>query len=49
MPVIGPLIGGVLGALIYDSMIGKAMLRAHESARQLTSQQGVDPEYNVKS
>lgn len=49
VPVIGPLIGGVLGALIYDSMIGKAMLRAHESARQLTSQQGVDPEYNVKS
>ena len=42
------LIGGVLGALIYDSLLGKALLRADESARQLTSQQGVDPEYNVR-
>lgn len=48
VPVIGPLIGGVLGALIYDSLIGKALLRADESARTLTRQQGVDPEYNVR-
>lgn len=48
VPVVGPLVGGVLGALIYDSLIGKALLRAHESARNLTDQQGVDPEYNVR-
>ena len=48
--VVPTLVGlsGVLGAVIYDAMIGKALLRADESARQLTNQQGVDPEYNIK-
>ncbi|MFC5848967.1 MIP/aquaporin family protein [Deinococcus petrolearius] len=48
VPVVGPLIGGVVGALIYDALIGRALNRADESARQLTDQQGVDPEFNLK-
>lgn len=45
VPVLGPIVGGVLGALIYDTFIGKPLLRAGEAH---TGIQGVDPEYNVK-
>ncbi|AFD26243.1 MIP/aquaporin family protein [Deinococcus gobiensis] len=48
VPVVGPLVGGVVGALIYDALIGRSLTRADESARQLTDQQGVDPEFNLK-
>lgn len=49
VPVIGPIIGGILGAVVYDFGIGKTLASVHESARNITNQQGVDPEYNVKN
>jgi glycerol uptake facilitator protein len=42
-PVIGPLVGGVLGALAYDLVIGRALVRAHRLANLRT--EGVDPAY----
>ncbi|MFC4638300.1 MIP/aquaporin family protein [Deinococcus hohokamensis] len=45
VPVIGPLVGGVLGALIYDTFIGKPLVRAGGGAHGV---QGADPAYNVE-
>ena len=32
-PVLGPLVGGILGAVAYDLMIGRALMRANELPR----------------
>lgn len=45
IPVIGPLVGGLLGALIYDTFIGKPLLRAGAAAHGV---QGADPAYNLE-
>ncbi|ACO47678.1 MIP/aquaporin family protein [Deinococcus deserti] len=45
IPVIGPLVGGLLGALIYDTFIGKPLLRAGATAHGV---QGADPAYNLE-
>ena len=42
-PVIGPLVGGVLGAVIYDALIGRALLRA-QAVRVPAS--GMDPTHS---
>ncbi|MBB5234059.1 MIP/aquaporin family protein [Deinococcus budaensis] len=44
VPVIGPLVGGVLGAFIYDFFIGRPLARAGEA---VVGEQGVDPAYNL--
>jgi hypothetical protein len=31
-PVIGPIVGGLLGAFAYDLFIGRALVQAHELA-----------------
>lgn len=45
-PVIGPLVGGVIGALIYDSFIGRTLMRAH-AVRVPAS--GMDPTHSEPS
>lgn len=45
VPVIGPLVGGVLGAFISDFFIGRPLARASEAAA--VREQGVDPAYNL--
>ncbi|MFC6617584.1 aquaporin [Deinococcus radiophilus] len=40
VPIIGPIVGSVLGALIYDYAIGKPLQRAHLASQQ--AQQGMD-------
>jgi glycerol uptake facilitator protein len=42
VPVVGPLVGGVAGALIYDAMIGKALLQAHALRGEV---HGMDPSH----
>lgn len=44
VPVIGPIVGGLVGAFIYDICIGKPLARAGEAH---VGTQGVDPEYNA--
>jgi glycerol uptake facilitator protein len=42
VPVIGPLIGGILGALIYDFFIGRSLQEAHALHGAV---QGMDPSH----
>jgi glycerol uptake facilitator protein len=42
VPVLGPLVGGVLGALIYDAVIGKALAQAHALHGEV---HGMDPSH----
>jgi glycerol uptake facilitator protein len=42
-PVLGPLIGGVVGAVAYDLFIGRALVKAHRLADLRT--EGMDPSY----
>lgn len=43
-PVIGPLVGGTVGALIYDTLIGRTLLRAHAV---LKPAEGMDPTHHA--
>ena len=43
VPIIGPIVGGLVGAFIYDFCIGRPLLRAGEAH---VGVQGVDPEFN---
>jgi glycerol uptake facilitator protein len=43
-PVIGPLVGGVLGAFAYDLLIGRALVKAHRLATEQRPE-GMDPSY----
>ncbi|EYB69495.1 MIP family channel protein [Deinococcus phoenicis] len=45
VPIIGPIVGGVLGAFIYDFIIGRPLARAGEA---VTGEQGVDPAFNLE-
>lgn len=45
VPVIGPIVGGLLGALIYDGLIGRALQRAHAVT---TPASGMDPSHVEK-
>jgi glycerol uptake facilitator protein len=42
-PVLGPMVGGMLGALAYDFFIGRALLRAHAVASPAS---GMDPTHH---
>jgi len=42
VPVIGPLVGGVVGAVIYDAFIGKALKQAHALHGEV---HGMDPSH----
>jgi glycerol uptake facilitator protein len=42
-PVLGPLVGGVLGALAYDFTVGRALIKAHR--RTALGAEGMDPSY----
>lgn len=46
VPVIGPLLGGVVGALVYDSLIGRALIRAHAVEAPAS---GMDPTHHESS
>ncbi|MCQ8278243.1 aquaporin family protein [Acetobacteraceae bacterium KSS8] len=41
-PVLGSLVGGVLGAVVYDFCIGRPLARAHEMRNRAS---GMDPDY----
>jgi len=43
-PVIGPLVGGVLGAVAYDLLIGRTLVKAHRLAAEQRPE-GMDPSY----
>lgn len=43
VPVIGPLVGGVLGAFIYDAFIGRALAQAQGERETV---HGMDPSYH---
>jgi glycerol uptake facilitator protein len=46
VPIVGPIVGGILGALAYDLCIGRALVQAHrlsENARQRSD--GMDASY----
>jgi glycerol uptake facilitator protein len=45
-PVVGPLVGGVIGALIYDFFIGRTLMRA-QAVRVPAS--GMDPTHSEPS
>jgi glycerol uptake facilitator protein len=44
-PVIGPIVGGVLGAFAYDLLIGKALIKAH-AVDETTRPSGEDPSHH---
>jgi glycerol uptake facilitator protein len=44
VPVVGPLVGGVLGALIYDGCIGRALKQAHATQGTV---EGMDPSHHT--
>ena len=43
-PVLGPLVGGVLGAVAYDIFIGRALVKAHRIATEQRPE-GMDASY----
>lgn len=43
VPVVGPIIGGLLGAFIYDSCIGRALVQAHATDGKV---EGMDPSHH---
>ena len=43
-PILGPLVGGVLGALAYDVFIGRALVKAHRIATEQRPE-GMDASY----
>jgi glycerol uptake facilitator protein len=49
-PIIGPIVGGFLGAFSYDFFIGRALVRANESSAEPESRpSGEDPTYTSRS
>ncbi|ADV66332.1 MIP/aquaporin family protein [Deinococcus maricopensis] len=46
VPVLGPIVGAVIGAFVYDLGIGRTLNRAHLAAQ---GEQGVDPAYNLET
>ena len=46
VPVLGPIVGAVIGAFVYDLGIGRTLNRAHLATG---GQQGVDPAYNLET
>ncbi|MEW6420230.1 MAG: MIP/aquaporin family protein [Deinococcota bacterium] len=45
VPIIGPIVGGLVGAFIYDLFIGRPIARAGGAA---VGEQGVDPAFNLE-
>jgi glycerol uptake facilitator protein len=43
VPVVGPLVGGLLGAFVYDSCIGRALVQAHATNGKV---EGMDPSHH---
>jgi glycerol uptake facilitator protein len=43
-PILGPLVGGVLGAVSYDFFIGRALVKAHRIATEQRPE-GMDASY----
>lgn len=44
VPVLGPLVGGIVGAVIYDSLIGRALKQAHAQQGEV---HGMDPSHKA--
>lgn len=44
VPVAGPIVGGLVGAFVYDLMIGRALARAHATHGEV---QGMDPTHHA--
>jgi glycerol uptake facilitator protein len=48
VPVVGPIIGALLGAWIYDYLIGQPIKRAHEAA-QLEINQEISVQHSTRA
>ena len=47
VPIIGPIVGGLLGAFAYDLTIGRALVKAHLSSQDpMARPEGRDPEHH---
>jgi glycerol uptake facilitator protein len=44
IPVVGPIVGGLLGAFAYDLTIGRALVKAHR-LNELKRPEGMDSSY----
>jgi glycerol uptake facilitator protein len=48
IPILGPVVGGLLGGFAYDLFIGKALVKAHEM-KESDRASGEDPSYRERA